>query len=132
MPTRPATVPVTASCHPALSGLRNWLQQHRPHHQHDHRDPPQDSVGSVHQFGTSDGEPPSLGGELRRIGLRADCGGLERAFTGDDRRAGSHLVIGGLDQGVRLPGEQCLVDFQALGGDDHTVGGHLITGDQFE
>ncbi len=133
MPTNAATAPVTAACQFLLSLVWNWLQ-------------------------SSSGATTSITSEIQRsswvvpatssewavlgclasaasrvgVGLGADRRRLELPVTGDHDRSGAHLVAGRLGDGLRLAGEQRLVDLQTVSAGDDPVSDDLITGLQLD
>ena len=77
----------------------------------------QQGVDALHQLRAGLREALRLGGQPLGVGVGPDGGRLEAAGAGDDDRAGQHLGPRSLVDGVRLAGQERLVDLQAVRGD---------------
>ena len=92
----------------------------------------EDLVDAGDELGVGEREPARFGRELARVRVAADRGGLEPSTPGDDDGARQHGVTRVLEDRIRLPGQQGLVELQLVRGLHPTVGGHLVAGTQLD
>ncbi len=88
-------------------------------------DPGDDPVDLASELGARERELLRLSGQARHVGIRADLGHPGPSRTGDHEAAGHELVARLLHDGIRLAGEQRLVDLQRIATDDLAVGDDL-------
>ncbi len=107
-------------------------EQQRRHRDEDPGDDPQDEVDAVHQLGAGELELARLRRQLAGVGVATDARGLEPSAPGHHEASRQHLGIGDLVDRVALPGEQRLVDLEAVGGAHDAVARDLVTESQLE